>query len=96
MGRRRGEASGGSSSKREVCLGVNYCKPRWRDLGTWHKPHSVLHSSVLHIIMRPYRIVKFLKELETPSRAHPSATECRTKWLGLICQKPRLCLEDDK
>lgn len=83
-------------AKGNLFPGAKCYRPRWRDLGTRHKPHSVLHSPALHIIINPSRMVEFQKELETSRSVHPSAPECRTKWLGLICQKPRLCLEDDK
>ena len=94
--KRRGKLVLAASAKGDFVSGANRDRSRWRDLETWRKPHSVLHFWALHTITNPCRMVEFQKEVETPRSVHPSAAECRTKWLGLICQKPRLCLEDDK
>lgn len=44
----RGVREGGkllvaAPAKGNLVSGANRYRPRWRDLGTWHKPHSVSH-----------------------------------------------------
>lgn len=95
-GRRGGKLKGTVPAKGDFVSVANHSRSRWGHIGHDINPR-IPDTLSLHRVINCPRIAEFQRELRIPRRVHPPPeSECRTEWLGLTFQKPRLCLEDDK